>query len=203
MQAAISRVVATAALAAGGATYETAPADEHHRMLSALFRLHQAIRAETSLEELAGSVVQLSRKALGARVADLWIRSGEGLRSLASTRAEDAPLAAPEEGPAGRAWREWLMVEAPGDGQDVTGLHFPLTTGADRIGVLSMEFARERRPSPQLAGFFAASAALALDSSIRFEKARSEALTDPLTGVRNRRYMENRLGEELQRRCQS
>src|SRR5690606_15170936 len=86
----------------------------------------------------------------------------------------------------------------PDNGEEIE-LHFPLTVGTDRIGVLSMCFTAADRPSESLAGFFCAEVALALDSAIRLEHARSEALTDPLTGVYNRRFLETRLADELRR----
>src|SRR6185369_15372426 len=78
-------------------------------------------------------------------------------------------------------------------------LHFPLTVGTERIGVLSLEFPKGQRPSESLASFFCAEVALALDWARRLERAENEALTDPLTGVHNRRSLEIRLGDELRR----
>src|SRR5690606_17161341 len=95
-------------------------------------------------------------------------------------------------------WRQWLAtsVDRPGGGIET---HHPLTVGGEKVGVLSLRFAADRLPSPRIVGFFAAATALALDSAVRFDRARAEARTDPLTGIQNRRFLENRLAEEVQR----
>ncbi|MEW6271102.1 MAG: diguanylate cyclase [Thermodesulfobacteriota bacterium] len=179
----------------------------HRRLVSALFRLHQAMSEGESPRELGQSIVALAQKALRATCAELWVPEDASLVRLAALpalhggeAAGAAPVIAPDGAePPARAWRDWLTIESDsGDGGEID-LHFPLTVGTDRIGVLSMCFAASNRPSESLAGFFCAEVALALDSAIRLERARSEALTDALTGVYNRRFLETRLADELRR----
>lgn len=178
----------------------------HRRLVSALFRLHQAMSEGESPRELAQSVVGLAQKALRATSAAIWVPQDGALVRLAALpgNREEAPAAATDaialagDEPEAQVWRDWLTVErASSDGE--TEIHFPLTVGTERIGLMSLTFAAGSRPSESLSSFFCAEVALALDSSIRLETAQSEALTDALTGVYNRRFLEARLAEELRR----
>jgi len=178
----------------------------HRRLVSALFRLHQAMGEGESPRELANSVVALAQKALRAISAELWVPSDGGLVRLAALPGERETDGSPERPtvaldgaePAAQVWRDWLTVErAPGDGE--IEINFPLTVGTERIGVMTLCFAAASRPSESLSSFFCAEVALAIDSAIRLERAQSEALTDALTGVHNRRFLEARLADELRR----
>jgi diguanylate cyclase (GGDEF)-like protein/putative nucleotidyltransferase with HDIG domain len=177
----------------------------HRRLVSALFRLHQAMSEGESPHELARSVVVLAQKALRATRAEIWVPSGGGLVRLAALGGErasdDAPdvaiaLDGPE--PAAQVWRDWLTIERESREGEIE-IHFPLTVGTERIGIMSLAFPAASRPSESLSSFFCAEVALALDSAIRLERAQSEALTDALTGVHNRRFLEARLADELRR----
>lgn len=176
----------------------------HRRLVSSLFRLHQAMSEGESPRELGQSIVTLAQKALRATRAELRIAEGGALvRSAALPAAPPAAAGAAvaldgPEAPA-RAWRDWLTIESEPGRSGELEIHFPLTVGTDRIGVLSLCFATENRPSASLSGFFCAEVAIALDSAIRLERARSDALTDALTGVSNRRFLETRLADELKR----
>jgi len=178
----------------------------HRRIVSALFRLHQAMSEGESPRELAQSVVGLAQKALRATRAAIWVPQDGALARLAALPGDhepaphDAPASIALDGgdPAAQVWRDWLTVErASSDGE--IEIHFPLTVGTERIGVMSLTFPAGSRPSESLSSFFCAEVALALDSAIRLERAQSAALTDPLTGVYNRRFLEARLAEELRR----
>lgn len=174
----------------------------HRRLVSALFRLHQVMSEGLGPAELGQSIVALAQKALRATYAELWVPDGDSLVRLASlANAHVRRDAGRVPAAAARAWREWLTVES--DPRECEAgeleMHFPLTVGTERIGVLSLCFPAESRPSASLSGFFCAEVALALESAIRLERARSEALTDPLTGVYNRRFLESRLDDELRR----
>ena len=177
----------------------------HRRLVSALFRLHQAMSEGESPRALAQSIVGLTPKALRATRAEIWVPSDGVLQRLAALPADregtgDAAATLPLDGddaPA-QVWRDWLTVER-GEGTSEIDVHYPLTVGTDRIGVMSLRFPAANRPSESLSSFFCAEAALALDSAIRFERAQSEALTDPLTGAYNRRFLEARLAEEMRR----
>ena len=177
----------------------------HRRLVSALFRLHQAMSEGESPHELARSVVVLAQKALRATRAEIWVPSVGGLVRLAALGAERASgdalevsiaLDGPE--PAAQVWRDWLPIERESR-EGETEINFPLTVGTERIGIMLLAFPAASRPSESLSSFFCAEVALALDSAIRLERAQSEALTDALTGVHNRRFLEARLAEELRR----
>ncbi|MBY0274982.1 diguanylate cyclase [Candidatus Binatia bacterium] len=193
----------------------------HRRLVSALFRLHQAMSEGDSPRALAQSVVGLAQKALRATRAEIWTPSDAGLLRLAALPADrDAAdvagatsaastasvpstasamiIALDGKEPAAQVWRDWLTVER-GEGTSEIDVHYPLTVGTDRIGVMSLWFPAANRPSESLSSFFCAEVALALDSAIRLERAQSEALTDALTGAYNRRFLEARLSEEMRR----
>ena len=177
----------------------------HRRLVSALFRLHQAMSEGESPRALAQSVVGLAPKALRATRAEIWVPSDDVLQRLAAIPAErdgtpDAAATIPADGneAAAMVWREWLTIER-GEGTSEIEAHYPLAVGTDRIGVMSLWFPAANRPSESLSSFFCAEVAIALDSAIRLERAQSEALTDALTGAYNRRFLEARLAEELRR----
>lgn len=172
---------------------------QQRRLLSALFRLHQTMRTGARPDLLGSIAVSLARSALDARGAALRVPAGDLLRPLAAEPLTEGTAIDPRATSAiARCWRQWLAsFEERADGSLAT--HHPLTVVGEKIGVLSLVFERGRRPTPQLVGFFAAAVALALDSATRLDRARAEALTDPLTGIQNRRFLENRLAEEVQR----
>jgi diguanylate cyclase (GGDEF)-like protein/putative nucleotidyltransferase with HDIG domain len=178
----------------------------HRRLVSALFRLHQAMSEGESPRELGQSVVGLAQKALRATRAEIWVPHDGALVRLAALpgdrerAADETPVVIALDGnePAAQVWRDWLTVERASSAGE-TEIHFPLTVGTERIGLMSLSFAAASRPSESLSSFFCAEVALALDSAVRLERAQSEALTDALTGVYNRRFLEARLAEELRR----
>ena len=181
----------------------------HRRLVSALFRLHQAMSEGESPLALAQSVVGLAPKALRATRAELWVPNDGALQRLAAVPADrdgtpDAAVTIPLDGneAASMVWREWLTIER-GEGTSEIDVHYPLTVGTDRIGVMSLWFPASNRPSESLSSFFCAEVAIALDSAIRLERAQSEALTDALTGAYNRRFLEARLAEEMRRARQA
>ena len=178
----------------------------HRRLVSALFRLHQAMSEGESPRDLGQSIVVLAQKALRATCAEVWV-PGEGalVRLAAVPSGRDAgvagtavSIAADGPEPPAQVWRDWLTIERAG-ANDTIEVHYPLTVGTGRIGVMTLCFTAAHRPSESLSSFFCAEVALALDSSIRLERAQSEALTDALTGVYNRRFLEARLADELLR----
>jgi two-component system, cell cycle response regulator len=147
----------------------------------------------------------LAQKALRATRAEIWVPAGGGLERLAALGAERttgnaAGVAIALDGPeaAAEVWRDWLTTERASREGEIE-IHFPLTVGTERIGIMSLSFPAASRPSESLSSFFCAEVALALDSAIRLERAQSEALTDALTGVHNRRFLEARLADELRR----
>jgi diguanylate cyclase (GGDEF)-like protein len=76
----------------------------------------------------------------------------------------------------------------------------PLRANGSEIGLLvgSSQFAREfDRGQGELAALLAAHAAASLDAAIALDRERRSAHTDPLTGLLNRRGLEERLDREL------
>ena len=76
----------------------------------------------------------------------------------------------------------------------------PLRANGEEIGLLvgASRFAREfDRGQGELASLLAAHAAASLDAAIALDRERRSAHTDPLTGLLNRRGLEERLDREL------
>ncbi len=164
----------------------------HARLLAALVRLQQAVNGGASV--VAHTIVQLASTVLGAQHATVWTSAAATLLPLAaSTPALPQPV--PRDGDDGvaRAWRTRQVVEVDG------AQHIPLTVAALPVGILTVRLAGEHGPSVSLAGFFCAEAALALDAADRLAAASSAAITDPLTGLANRRLLDRRLAQELRR----
>jgi diguanylate cyclase (GGDEF)-like protein/putative nucleotidyltransferase with HDIG domain len=170
----------------------------HRRLVSALFRLHQLISGELPPERVAQGIVQLAAKVLNATRLVLWAGASEMLRPLAvSGVTGQSELMLDGSSLPARAWREWLTIEQEHAAAGEREMHVPLTVGTERVGVLSFTVKTTLRPSASLSVFFCAEAALALDAAMRLSRAQSEAITDPLTGLYNRRFLDQRLGEEL------
>ncbi len=174
--------------------------DASYRLLSAILRLHQMANVGLPIERVAQGIVQLMHKVLGVNDAVVWLPRDGALHAVASL------VPAPREalvidGPSlpARAWRDWQTVESDPSDAGEHDLHVPLTVGAEAVGVLSARVASATRPSASLAAFFCAEAAVALEASIRLPNVQREALTDALTGLCNRRYLDQRLEEEFRR----
>lgn len=79
----------------------------------------------------------------------------------------------------------------------------PLISGDHCLGVFSIARAEPNQPftheEVQLTTLFAQQAALALDNAQLHEALRQESIRDPLTGLFNRRFMEETLAKELNR----
>ena len=104
---------------------------------------------------------------------------------------------------------EWLPAEQLPGGlrsaatEDCEGvLLVPLARGERLIGMLLLINAGALHQNPDAAEYlrrFGAILAVALENAIALERLKIAGLTDALTGVKNRRYFEQRLGEEWQR----
>lgn len=79
----------------------------------------------------------------------------------------------------------------------------PLVLRGECIGSLNQVSRDPQHFSPEVATdlleHLAAVTAICLDSSLNRERLKQDGLTDPLTGVANRRFFERRLGEEVER----
>ena len=165
-----------------------------YRLLSAIVRLHQMVGAGLAPEQLASGVLDLAGSVLDASQTILWVPDGLQLRALAVANiAEPAALSRDDDSLPSRVTREWTRIDATEivDGQRWS--HFPLSVASEGVGVLSLRLSVSQPPSRTLSALYCAEAATALDASLRLQNAQSEALTDPLTGLLNRRGLEHHL----------
>jgi hypothetical protein len=102
-------------------------------------------------------VVVLAQEGPARDLLRVWVPEDGALVRLAGLRgghegeAPPAPVTVALDGPepAAQVWREWLTIErASNDGE--IAIHFPLTVGTERIGVLTLCFAAASRPSESL-----------------------------------------------------
>jgi diguanylate cyclase (GGDEF)-like protein/putative nucleotidyltransferase with HDIG domain len=158
----------------------------HTRLLAAMVRLHRLTGAGYPPERVAHAVCRLAMKVLNAAGAAVWTVRDEQLSPLATTfelGAVAIPLGA--DAAVARAWRGEPAPEP-------SAHHERLVVAGDAIGVLSLRLDRVR-PSASLATLYCAEAALALDAAARLRATQSEATTDALTGVANRRHLDRTL----------
>ena len=174
--------------------------DAGYRLLRAILGLHQMVGAGLAPQRLARGILEHARSALDADAAVLWVPEGLELQPLAAV-ATPLPGAVSRDGDSlpARAARTWSTV-----GEEVSGahrhwVHFPLSVAGEGVGVLSLHLHAARAPSQTVSALYCAQAASALDASIRLNDAQSEASTDSLTGLLNRRGLEMRLESMLDR----
>ncbi len=172
--------------------------DAGYRLLTAILRLHQMVGAGLAPDRVASGILDLAKNVLDAGQAILWVPDGHQLRSLAVLNVpEPSPLSRDDSSLPARVTREWSTLE----GQEVVDgerwFHFPLSVASEGVGVLSLRLSIRQPPSRTLSALYCAEAATALDASLRLRDAQSEALTDPLTGLFNRRGLEQQLSPLL------
>ncbi|MGH2829009.1 MAG: diguanylate cyclase, partial [Actinomycetota bacterium] len=176
--------------------------DELRRTLE---RLGSTLRSTRGMEEMLGAVLEAAVTTLGAAGGALfrmhpggalYVEAQVGLEAALSTR-EVASIAAHEGRP---------VLGSALDGDDPLGrsvVAAPLHRNGDVIGVVALCGPGE--PSPfddrdlSTLASFAAQASVAIDNVFLREEAERLALTDPLTGVPNRRAMERLLESEAER----
>jgi diguanylate cyclase (GGDEF)-like protein len=119
--------------------------------------------------------------------------------SLASVSRDALDRALPPDGPVATTEDALIARILPPTAQLVVSLD----AGAERLAVLTLgPRLHDQQFGPaesELAGTLAYAAAIALKNSQLVEQLQSAASTDPLTGLSNRRAMENRLAAELSR----
>lgn len=169
-----------------------------YRLLSAILRLHQMVGTGLAPDRVADGILELARNVLDAGQAILWVPDAHQLRALAFLNVADpTPLSRDDDSLPSRVSREWTTLK----GDDVVDgerwSHFPLSVATEGVGVLSLRLSENQPPSETLSALYCAEAATALDASLRLRDAQSAALTDPLTGLLNRRGLEHQLSPLL------
>jgi diguanylate cyclase (GGDEF)-like protein len=127
------------------------------------------------------------------------VRSLRGSMSLASVSRDALNRALPTDGPVATTADALIARILP----PTTQLVISLDAGAERLAVLTLgprlHDQMFGQAESELAGTLAFAAAIALKNAQLVEQLQSAASTDPLTGLNNRRAMENRLAAELSR----
>ncbi|MDG2306216.1 MAG: diguanylate cyclase [Candidatus Binatia bacterium] len=168
--------------------------DAGYRLLKAILRLHQMVGAGLAPDRVASGILDLAKTVLGAGQAVLWVPDGRQLSPLAVLNvAEPLPLPRDDASLPSRVTREWTTLEGDEVIHGERWFHFPLSVASEGVGVLSLRLSIHQPPSRTLSALYCAEAATALDASLRLRDAQSEALTDPLTGLLNRRGLEQQL----------
>ncbi len=168
--------------------------DAGYGLLKAILGLHQMVGAGLAPDRLARGILEHAQRVLEADRAVLWVPDGRELCALATVAMPmPEPLCRDGTSPPARAARAWsTLAEDEGD-DDRRWTHIPLSVAREGVGVLSLRLCLRQPPSQTVLALFGAEAATALDASLRLHEAQSEALTDPLTGLLNRRGFEQRL----------
>lgn len=173
-----------------------------YRLLKAILGLHQLAGAGLAPEGVARGIVDLARKVLDATAAILWVPDGRQLRPLAILNVpQPMPLSRDDSSLPCRVSREWATLEGEEIVDGERWAHYPLSVASEGVGVLSIRLSVRQPPSKTLSALYCAEAATALDASLRLRDAQSAALTDPLTGLLNRRGLEQQLGPLLGHAC--
>ncbi|MDT7604607.1 MAG: hypothetical protein QOF61_2604 [Acidobacteriota bacterium] len=177
------------------------PDEAYATILRHSTELLRSERASLLLYDEAANELQV-KAAVGprAKVArESRQRLGEGISG--TVMSEGRPLVVRDLSAAGH-------VPAPSERKYKTGsfISYPLLVGSRRVGVLNMTDKAGGGAYDDvdlnLLDLLAPQMALALDRAEWHQKATQFQLlsiTDPLTGLLNRRYLEERLGEELER----
>lgn len=168
--------------------------DAGYQLLKAILRLHQMVGTGLAPDRVAIGILDLAQNVLDARQAILWTPEGHELRPLAVLNVpEPDPLPRDDPSLPARVTREWTTLEDEGGDDGGRWVHFPLSVASEGVGVLSLQLSVAEPPSRTLSALYCAEAATALDTSLRLRDAQSAALTDPLTGLLNRRGLEQQL----------
>ena len=182
--------------------------------LSSLARLFVYMSSLRDPQAIAEVTVRSLGRVLPIETSQLLLLDDDG--QLVESTEWSATAQAPEPLPLAslRALRERIDASAVFELLDTTAVAIPELTGlklrsvvliplranGDEIGLLvgSSRFAREfDRGQGELASLLAAHAAVSLDAAVALDRERRSAHTDPLTGLYNRRGLEDLLDREL------
>ena len=182
-----------------------------------LERLGTTLKSTLDLDAMLGVVLETASATLGASAGAVFLLtpSGRELRLQAARGFEPPPLASLRsgEGIAGLAARgrpvlvptemEEPPARATSEPAAETAIAVPLRRGDRTIGVLAL-YGREvpepfgEREAATLASL-AGQASIGIENVLLHEEARRLSITDGLTGVWNRRYLEMVLRKEVER----
>ena len=182
-----------------------------------LDRLGATLRATHDLQGMLGVILDTAAVTLGARAGAVFLRSpsGRGIQ-LEVAHGYQAPKGASlrvGEGVAGMAAGGMSVLipsssanarpAGPAEPAAPTAVAVPLTRGDRSMGVLAL-YGRTV-PGPfhpddlETLGSFAGQASVAIENVLLHQEAQRLSITDGLTGVWNRRYLQLTLGKEIER----
>ncbi|HYH28007.1 MAG TPA: diguanylate cyclase [Actinomycetota bacterium] len=181
-----------------------------------LDRLGATLRSTHDLEGMLGVILDTAAVTLSARSGAVFLHSGagRGLR-LEVAHGYEAPAGSSlriGEGIAGRAGAGVPMLvpsgieasaSAPIEPQTQTAIAVPLIRGDRTMGVLALYGRTVPEPyeedDVETLGAFAAQASVAIENVLLHQEAQRLSITDGLTGVWNRRYLQLTLTKEIER----
>jgi diguanylate cyclase (GGDEF)-like protein len=155
-----------------------------------------------------GVVVAGAAELFGARAVSLWEPSGAGVLARTSAHGdagEGRPVAVDDPGSGvARAWREGRLHLGDGAAVGGTSAAFQPVRGGERVrGVLVVAWEAPRsvlgERTTTLLGLLADDLTVALERLEAQHRLEAAAMTDPLTGVPNRRAWDEALARELDR----
>ncbi len=126
-------------------------------------------------------------------------RLGEGIAGVVMERGEPLLVRDLSE-------QSWVADRAHGNAQSNSFISFPLLSGSKRLGVLNLtdrvgnqSFVASDLDWLKLFAPYAAAALERIDLHEKAQRFQLLAITDPLTGLLNRRYLEERFAQEIER----
>ena len=175
--------------------------------LSALARLFVHVSSLRDPTTIAETTASSFARVLPLETSQVFLLHEDGPRELAAWRPGNAAPAGLDAATVtrlraaadGTAVFE-LLRDVPVSGERRSVVWLPLRASGDELGVLvgTTRWAREvDRGQTEVAALLAAHAAASLDAALALGRERQSALTDPLTGLLNRRGFELNLDERL------
>lgn len=185
--------------------------------LDSLYEVARSLTATLEPDEVLARVVALVPSKLGVPKCSVMLRTGDGQLEVRRSlpKGGEGLLFAAGEGICGLAATTRKAAYVPDIGSDPrfkvhrgeakgrgSLLAVPMVHGAELLGVLNFERPQAAAFEPEEIEFFMAVAdqvAMALQNARLHAKTVALAITDPLTGVPNRRYLFQQLEQELNR----
>ncbi|MHB8512845.1 MAG: diguanylate cyclase [Actinomycetota bacterium] len=179
--------------------------DSRDELRHTLERLGATLRSTRGIEEMLRSLLEASASALGANAGALFRLANDGTLGVESTIGLEAAQATRDVAAMAVRENRPVLAHALG-GMDPFGrlvVAAPLSRGDVIIGAIAIIGHSDRHAFGEYElstlASFAAQASVAIDNVFLREEAQRLSLTDPLTGIANRRALERKLEREVDR----